>query len=43
LIRGKPASQKVLIGAQYIGLAFVLTLMLAVIGLDVLVHLLQWF
>lgn len=40
-IRGKPASERVLIAANYVGLGFVLCLMLWVLSLDI-IHLLGW-
>jgi regulator of sigma E protease len=37
-LRGKPASERVLIAATYMGLAFVLSLMVFVLYLDIFVH-----
>jgi len=41
-IRGKPASERVMIAANYVGLCFVLCLMLWVLSLDIFMHLLGW-
>jgi len=41
-IRGKPASERVMIAANYVGLCFVLCLMLWVLFLDIFVHWLGW-
>lgn len=41
-IRGKPASERVMIGANYVGLFLVICLMLWVLSLDIFKHLLGW-